>query len=223
MGDTINIGGSVIVNPGTIDPDTGMDIAGWQGRVVAARTAEGKPMVTIHWDSLTLKNMPLTVIEQCEESGMDWAEITLRAADVQPADARDTERQAMEAEEQLRAQSFWLSSGPEGKRIHKVLKSIDPDDSWAAFRVWYGHLSATLKLPFEAAVDEWPEGEPLRPGEHVTVLDFNKRIEDRYGVLVDVKSERGLLTFPLCALSPLDEHSDNYDVLQEYHAWFAAR
>lgn len=223
MGGTIQIGDSVVVNPGAIDPDTGLDIGGWQGRVVSFDAQEEEPMVAIRWDSITLEQMPLAVIEQCEENGIDWAEIVLSAAEVRAAPARDTERQAMEAEEQLRTQSFWLSMGPEGRHIHKLLKSIGPDDASAAFRVWYGYLSATLKLPFESEVDEWPQGEPLRTGDKVTVLDFNKRIEDRHGVMVDVKGKHGLLTFPLCALTPLDKQSDNYDVLQEYHAWFANR
>jgi hypothetical protein len=67
----LRIGDSVIVKSGVTDPDTGLDISGWQGRIAAIYT-EATTQVEIHWDSITLKNMPESAIAFCEERGLDW-------------------------------------------------------------------------------------------------------------------------------------------------------
>lgn len=51
----LNIGDSVIVKPGTKDPDTGGDFGGWQGRISMIEAMEDHCLVEIKWDSLTLK------------------------------------------------------------------------------------------------------------------------------------------------------------------------
>ena len=50
------IGESVVVKPGVTDPDTGRAIGGWQGRISAI--LDEAEILTIQWDSLTLKSMP---------------------------------------------------------------------------------------------------------------------------------------------------------------------
>lgn len=55
------IGESVAVKPGVTDPDTGSDIGGWQGRISAIIAGEAL-ILTIQWDSLTLKSMPVALI-----------------------------------------------------------------------------------------------------------------------------------------------------------------
>ncbi|MBN1311117.1 MAG: hypothetical protein JXB30_06830 [Anaerolineae bacterium] len=223
MSEKFKIGDSVVVKPGVADPDNGQDIGGWQGRVVSLGTYQEKKLVTIQWDSITLENMPEEVIEQCEEAGTNWAEIVLGIDEVQPAKARDTEKQVKEVEGKLRDQSGWLWLGPEGKTIRKVLEGVDPDDDFEAFEAWYKHLSANLKLPFEAEIDEWQDRGPHRPGDKLTVLAFEEEVEDLYGVMVDVKGKRGMFVFPLCDLAAVDKKSDNYDLIEEYRVWFANR
>jgi hypothetical protein len=51
------IGEAVVVKPGVKDPDTGEDLSGWQGRI-SAISAEETPLLTIQWDSVTLKGLP---------------------------------------------------------------------------------------------------------------------------------------------------------------------
>ena len=51
------IGKSVVVKSGVADPDTGNDIGGWQGRISA--TFEEEETLTIQWDSVTLKKIPV--------------------------------------------------------------------------------------------------------------------------------------------------------------------
>lgn len=78
-------GDSVAVKPGTLDPDLGVDIGGWQGRVVEVE----EDMVLIEWDSITLNQMPASVVEQCEEQGLDWRSIRLYTREVKTARSKD--------------------------------------------------------------------------------------------------------------------------------------
>ncbi len=61
------VGDSVIVKAGVLDPDLGTDIGGWQGRISEV-DSEGN-IIGIDWDSLTMKNIPDSVIDKCEEEG----------------------------------------------------------------------------------------------------------------------------------------------------------
>lgn len=85
------MGESVAVKHGVQDPDFGDDISGWQGRVMEIEEHPPEPpMVTIQWDSLTLRNMPRISIERAEKQGLDWSEVNLYATELEGATARDS-------------------------------------------------------------------------------------------------------------------------------------
>ena len=84
------VGDCVIVKPGVTDPDMGDDISGWQGRI-AAIYSDTITHIEINWDSVTLKNMPESVIARCKEQGLDWSTMGLDADDVTRTAARDAE------------------------------------------------------------------------------------------------------------------------------------
>ena len=55
----------MVVRQGTADPEFGIDLSGWQGKVLDIQTSDdGVATVHIEWDSIALKNMPGSVIEQ---------------------------------------------------------------------------------------------------------------------------------------------------------------
>ena len=84
------IGESVVVKAGVKDPDTGGDIAGWQGRIHFI--FEKEEMLEIQWDSVTLRNMSDEDIAWCQEECLSWSEMNLSPEEVEPATARDTEK-----------------------------------------------------------------------------------------------------------------------------------
>jgi hypothetical protein len=45
----LKVGDSVIVNPGTKDPDLGGDISGWQGCITELSEPEGDSTIMIAW------------------------------------------------------------------------------------------------------------------------------------------------------------------------------
>lgn len=82
---------SVLVKEGTVAELFGMDLSGWQGRVsTVLRTEEGEPRVTVMWDSVSLEQIPLSVIEQCEKEGVDWTGVLLRLRELEITEPRDT-------------------------------------------------------------------------------------------------------------------------------------
>ena len=103
------IGESVVVKPGVTDPDTGRDIGRWQGRISAILDEAG--ILTIRWDSLTLKNMPPALLAWSEEEGLSWSEMNLSPEEVEPVAARDTEDDVATATAELASQTSWLYLG----------------------------------------------------------------------------------------------------------------
>jgi hypothetical protein len=86
----LQVGDSVVVNPGTKDPDMGFDIGGWQGRVEEFYDDENTVM--IRWDSITLKDMDYDLIVQCEIENLDWELMVLDLSEFHKSEHRDTEK-----------------------------------------------------------------------------------------------------------------------------------
>ncbi|MHC1729806.1 MAG: hypothetical protein AB9866_28015 [Syntrophobacteraceae bacterium] len=81
----------VVVKPGTIDQDFGMDFSGWHGRSAEiVITDESHPRIRILWDSQSLKLIPTPVLEKCEKEGFDWTAVLLRLSEIDHAEPRDT-------------------------------------------------------------------------------------------------------------------------------------
>jgi len=95
----LDIGDSVVVNSGVIDPDLDIEIGGWQGRVIEADDGDS---VFIRWDSITLQKMGLDVAIQCENKNLDWGVMTLDTAEVQKAASRDTEKDVVRTAHRLK-------------------------------------------------------------------------------------------------------------------------
>jgi hypothetical protein len=202
------VGDSVIVKQGVLDPDLGTDIGGWQGRIAEI---EGQ-IIGLDWDSITLKNIPDSVIDQCEVEGYDWTRMHLEATEVELTRPRDTEEDVAAITEQIESQHRWSYLGEEGKGVQAVLADVDPDDEMAAFETWNEHLKKVLSFPFEAVVDEFQESGPLRAGDKVTVESLAD-VVDMYGILVKVKHKRSQYDFPLCDLEATEPNSSNYRFL----------
>ena len=217
------IGDSVVVKAGVKYPDFGGDIGGWQGRVTEIKSYQpGKVTVTFQWDSLSLKRMPASAIQRCEEKGLDWTTMGLYSEEVERAEPCDTQDDVDAVIEELSAEHSWDYLGEQGRRIHQVLREVDEDDEMDAFAAWSGYLEEGLSFPFDAEISESQEHGPLQAGEHVTVTGI-EGVEDLYGVLVNVKVGRKRYVFPLCDLDATDEISPNYQLVDDYAVWFANR
>ena len=222
---TINleIGDCIVVKPGIKDPDFGIDIGGWQGRITEIESYQpGKATIMFQWDSLSLKRMPTSAIRRSEEKGLDWTTMGLYPEEVERAEPRDTQADVDALIEEMSTEHSWDYLGKQDQRIHQILRDVDEDDDLEAFEAWQEYLKARLKLPFEAVVSEYQERGPLQSGDRVTVVGF-EGVEDLYGVLVNIKAGRNSYVFPLCDLKAINEKSTNYTLTDDYAVWFSNR
>ena len=213
-------GDSVVVKPGMVDPDFGLEIGGWQGRILEEPGRDD--LALIGWDSITLESMPGSVIEQSEEQGLDWTKMYLEAQEVELTSPRDTEEDVAGAINGLSKEYAWSYLGEQGKRIGKVLAEVDEDDEMATLDVWEEHLSESLVFPFEAEIAEYQDRGPLQAGDRVKVTGIGL-VDELYGVIVDLRRGRRKYAFPLCDLEVKDENSPNYQIVRDYAVWFANR
>ena len=217
------VGDCIVVKPGVKDPDSGMDIAGWQGRVTEIQSYQpGKMTITFQWDSLSLKRMPASTIRRCEENGLDWTSMGLYLEEIERAEPRDTQDDVDALIEELSAEHAWDYLGKQGQRIHQVLYEVDEDDEMEAFETWLEYMEAHLKLPFEAIVSKSQDHGPMHSGDRVTVTGF-EGVFDSYGILVNIKVRGSAYVFPLCDLKAVNQKSTQYTLTDDYAVWFANR
>jgi hypothetical protein len=217
----LKTGDSVVVKPGALDPDLGGNIGGWQGRITGFEKYEGQTMVSIAWDSLTLKSIPRSVIEHCEEEGLDWRVMNLGEDEVEPANARDREKDAARVAEKIRDQLGWIGPDEEDKRIQKVLAGLRRRDLSSQLKAWDKYLEKTLAFPFEAEIAECWSG-PFEGGERVIVQTIAD-LDEHYGIIVQVEYEGETFHLPLCDLEGTKKKSANYLPVKDYAVWFANR
>ena len=214
------IGESVVVKPGVTDPDTGRDIGGWQGRISAI--LDEAEILTIQWDSLTLKSIPPAHIAWSEEEGLSWSEMNLSPEEVEPVAARDTEDDVAAATAELESQTSWLYLGGEqGKRIQAIVKRARGRGELAVFRAWHAYLEEHLVFPFAAMVEEYQRG-PVRQGARITVLAITF-LDETYGTIVAVRHKNGVNELPLCDLKATDGNTETRQLVEDYAMWFANR
>ena len=99
------VGEEVIVKAGVLDPDLGTDIGGWQGRISEIEPQSN--LIGIDWDSITLKQIPDSVIDKCEESGWDWTRMSLSSTEVELTQPQDTEEDVAAIIEQIESQRLF--------------------------------------------------------------------------------------------------------------------
>lgn len=214
----IKMGDSVIVKPSVQDPDFGISIGSWQGRI--SEVLEDGKLVCIDWDSLTLRDIPDLMIAKCEEDGLEWRQMYLQTTEVELVTSRDTEGDVAQIMSQIQAQHAWDHLGEEGRRIQQILAHVAPNDELAILKAWEAHLRKVLCFPFESEVTESQERSRLRDGDRVIVQGITD-IDDLYGILVEIRHKRDVHVFPLCDLEAKDTKSSNHGHVQSYVVWFA--
>ncbi len=211
-------GDSVRVKAGTKCPEMpDMEIAGWQGRAVGFGDEDGtgKPLVAVAWDSVTLRAMPTTFIEQSERKGLEWAEMTLYADEVEPARPRDSGDDVDEALDELETRYSWLGMGAQGKRIYQVVSAAASMDDLDVLTAWENHLREALAFPFEAKLESEGKG-----SETVTVAGIEYP-DDEFGLMTACQAGGKQRLCALADLLPTDPKSPNRQPLLDYRAWLA--
>jgi len=218
-----DVGDSVRVNEGVEDSDyPGQEISGWQGRVVGVQD-EDPPLLEIEWDSVTLNEMPTSILEEAELDGFDWTRYHLYASDVEAVEPRDAPQDVKHAQTTLREELRWVFvEEDEEQLIRQVLSQAESDDERAVLTVWKEKLTDRLSFPFGARVAEPQESGPFQYGEKVHVKNI-LLMDSLYGLLAVIQQGRSTKHLPLADLEAVDGDSNNYESLRAYRAWFANR
>ncbi len=214
------IGDSVVVKAQVTDPDFGIDLGGWQGRISEIQSDSN--LVCIDWDSQTLKQMPSNFITQSEEQGFGWEQFYLEITEIELTEARDTPAEVARVYEQLQDKHAFDHLGPEGAGIRQVLVNVNPNNETALWNAWEQHLQTCLSFPFEAKIAEVQEQGSLQAGQKVIVHKMLS-VDNFYGILVAVKHDGRTHHVPLCDLEVTNLKSANYQPVKDYAVWFANR
>jgi len=214
----LKVGDSIRVKSGVDDPDSRIDIGGWQGRIYEIDSVE--ELISIKWDSITLGQMDPSWIASSEFEGLDWTAMTLANREIESSQPRDTIKDVEKQIEKLNTIHRWDHLGAHGKRIGEILTGVIDDNSIKAFEAWNKHFVKALKFPFDAKVIESERQWIIKEGEEVTVLKITEVVED-YGTVVQVTKKGNLYEYPLCNLESKDKTLPLYQTLDDYRVWYA--
>ncbi len=217
---SLDIGDVVKVRQGFEDPETGVDMSGWYGRVTQRFPEAGTAMIA--FDSQTLRQMPDHYIETCVADECSWQAYGYELTDLIKAVPRDTPAEVETAVEELEMKYIYSYLGEEGLEIRQILRSVDPDDEMDHLVAWTDYLEENLPFPFAAVVDEWQDRGPVPSGSRVRVHAIEDA-DEHYGIIVKVRYGRKQYHFPLCELAAADEKSPGYHLIDLYRTWFANR
>lgn len=159
------VGDAVRVRRGVIDPDIeysnahdgwwdNVSLAGWVGIVTDVEVLPGgKEMLTIEWDSHTLRNVPdLWKRFNQQEGGTDPEEfgyMVLADADVKPARPRDTAAERRQARRELFAELDWDDTLAALRDVVGVSEDVDErgEVAWSTRQLRAPLLAHALQGP----------------------------------------------------------------------------
>ena len=221
----MKLGDSVIVKQGVKEPDLEeFELSGWQGRVSKIDTKSDKDniLITIEWDSLTLRQIPSYYIEHSEREGLDWKNMTLYESELELTTPRDKKENVKRTQSKLSDQHYWDSLGDEGTRISKVLNKVDPHDEMKCFQKWVEYLDKELTFPIQAIVSDSVHGWLIKTGDKVIIKSL-PHIADMYGIIASIRLNGEKYEFPLCDLEAIDNSTADFQLIDDYRMWFANR
>ncbi|ABR49490.1 hypothetical protein Amet_3362 [Alkaliphilus metalliredigens QYMF] len=234
------MGECVKVKNGILDPDNDeYCIANWQGRIIEEFVGDDDtPIYLIKWDSITLKQIPASFIEESIREDLEWGEMYLGINDIEHASGRDTEGNVDDAVREINAKyparmfttPSVLRNEPlrneldeQEKGIGSILVGVNMENELEVEEKWEEYLNEHLDFPFDAIINNTDEDAgAFDIGDMVSV----KRIDgifDIYGIIVEVRKGRRKYHFPLCELEVSEKNSANYTIIDDYNFWFSNR
>lgn len=186
-------GETVKVKKGITDPDTGLNIEGYIGRITEYIA---KDLVSIEWDSISLQNLTDDFISSAIEDGCDYLTYNIGIKEVEPCAARDKPVDVLKAVKVLtdKWDDFEIF-GEDAAFIEEV------DEAGG----WYIYLTDHLTFPFKAEAIE--RSGTVKAGTIINVHEIFDT-DDLRGIIIKGKISRRTVYFPLCELM-VTEKKDN--------------
>ncbi len=221
-GGNIQPGDNVRVRSGVIEPETGADLSGWEGRVMEMATdpESGVLVAWVEWDSPTLQQLTPGLIQRFIDADSDWVGQAMEVRDLQVAQARDTLARTEQARTDLLARYTWTDLGLQGKRIYRILKdAFKANPKFTCLDAWESYLNAKLSFPFMARVVVEQDSGPLNLDMEVEVCELSGADPDN-GLFALVQRGGRSFVFPLSDLAVDDPAAPNFQLLEDYGMWY---
>lgn len=214
-------GSSVKALAGQIDGpgNSVISVTGWQGRVEEALTNGEEILYVVALDSLTLKELPESFIEYtCEEEYGNFSRYEFVEEDLEPAEPRDSEEEAVIAQRELFHRYFWgdIDEDEQAARLYEIMMKAPAEDDISN---WISFFQDEAAFPFPAVV----EGlilQHIEPGTEVEVLGIEGVDEEEgFGLVASIKKGRAILSYPLMELMPVNDRDPKSWPLLDYRYW----
>ena len=196
---------TVKVKKGITDPDTGLNIAGYVGRI---KKHKAKDIVNIEWDSISLQSLPDDYIRSAIEDGCDYLTYNIGTNEIELCKARDTPTDVLKAARIL--SDKWHNLEVHGE-LAEIISEIEEEG-------WYSYLYDNLIFPFKAEVVDGSGG--LKDGTIINVQGIEDE-DDHYGIIIKGKIGRRTVHYTLAELEVVEgENKDNQGLVELYKEYF---
>ena len=219
------LGDSVIVKKGVKEPDLEeFEIGGWQGRVAEIDTESDidNTLITIEWDSITLRQIPSDYVDQSERDGYDWQNMVLYDSDLEKSNPRDNKENLKKVQDELSDKNYWASKGDQGIRISKILDKVNLFNEMKCLKKWVDYLDKELTFPVHAIVSDSEDNWLIKTDDQVLIKSL-PHIVDMYGIIASIRLNGEKYEFPLCDLEVIDKTNMDFQLIEDYRTWFSNR
>jgi len=188
----MKVGNSVRIKDGNTDPDTGMKLDGFVGRIKEYLASN---LVNIEWDSVSLQSLPDGYIKSTIKDGADYLSYNIEPKDLEICAARDKPADVIKMVRKLGEK--WDNFEEFGE-LADLIEEIGEEG-------WEEYLEGEITFPFRATYED--EYRKYEDRDNVKVLKIHD-YDDHYGIIMKCKIDIGTLYFPLCELTANDGESE---------------
>lgn len=201
----MKIGDSIKIKIGNIDPDTGMKLDGFVGRLKEYLASN---LVNIEWDSVSLQNLSDAYIRSAIKGGCDYLSYNIEPKDLEICKARDTPADVIKMVKELGEK--WDRLEIFGDLV-EVMEEIEEEG-------WDNYLTEEIDFPFKATY--FGEFRGIKDTDIIKVHGMNSE-DDHYGIIMTCKLGRRNFHLPLCELDvDGDESQATLNAVDLYKEYF---
>ena len=201
----MKVGDSIKIKKGIKDPDTGLQLDGFIGRI---KEKLGSDLINIEWDSKSLEQLPDTYIRSAIEGGCDYLSYNIELKEVEKCEARDTASNVSKMVIELSAKWHNLEVFGELAELIEEIEEMGWDD----------YLEKEITFPFKATYeDEYNKyGKDAIMKVH-SIHDF----DDHYGFITKCKFGRKTIYLNMCELTAEPEEPEaTINAVELYKEYF---
>lgn len=201
----MKVGDSIKIKKGIIDPDTGVKLDGFIGRIKEYLASD---LVNIEWDSVSLQNLSDTYIRSAINEGCDYLTYNIEPKNLEICVARDTPADVIKTISTLGEK--WDKVECFGD-LAEIMEEIEEEG-------WDNYLMEAIDFSFKATY--FGDFKGIKDSDIIKVHGIHSE-DDHYGILMNCKMGRRTYHLPLCELDvDGDESQETLDAVDLYKEYF---